>query len=78
LSSARGKIKDAVCYDAPTDHDPLCVATYSQERDPGPCWICSLIARVRAEERDMVRTALASVWQHGYEAGHAETNVKRT
>ena len=50
MSSARGKVKDAVCYDAPSDHDPLCVATYSQERDPGPCWICDLIARVRADE----------------------------
>lgn len=73
-----GKLKDDVCYDAPTDHDPLCIATRSQERDAGPCWICQVIARVRAEEREMVRTALASVWQHGYGQGLAENNVKQT
>lgn len=73
-----GKLKDLTCHDAPSDHDALCVATYSQERDPGPCWICQLITRVRTDERDMVRTALASVWHDGYAAGHAATNVKHT
>lgn len=76
MSSTRGKVKDEVCYDAPSDHDPLCVATRSQERDAGPCWICQVIERVRAEEREMVRTALVSVWYHGFDTGHAETNVK--
>lgn len=71
-----GGMSDLVCYDAPTDHDPLCVATRSQERDAGPCWICQVIARVRAEEREMVGAALASVWQHGYGTGLAETNDK--
>lgn len=73
-----GKLKDLTCHDAPTDHDPLCIATRSQERDAGPCWICQVIARVRTDERDTVRTALASVWRDGYAHGQAETNVKTT
>lgn len=58
-----GKIKDAVCYDAPSDHDPLCPQgggasiTTTEGLGDFPC-LCDLIAKVR---EDTIAKCIAAV-----------------